>query len=111
MRKSTLLTIASFLLLVAVAPLALAGEHEGEKEKMEGEKTLQGCLSDGPADGWYVLAVPKDDGTKEVSVEGDDSFEGHLGHEVKLTGKWVKKDDGKKYFQASGMEHISTNCP
>lgn len=108
MKKLTLTASATLLLLLTVTPMALAGEHEGD---MKGEKTIQGCLSDGPADGWYVLAVPKDDGTKDVSVEGDDSFEAHIGHEVKLTGEWMTKDDGTKYFHASGMEHVSTNCP
>jgi hypothetical protein len=109
MKKSVWLIVASCLLLVAVASIAQAGE-KSDKEKMEGEKTIQGCLSDGPADGWYVLTKKKDEGTKEIRVEGDDSFEAHIGHEVKLTGEWKKGEDGSKHFHAGGMEHVSTDC-
>lgn len=104
--------LASLTLVLAavafLAPAVEAGEgHEGEK--MKGEKTIQGCLADGDMDGWYVLTVIKEDKNKAVKVEGDDSFEAHIGHEVELTGTWVKEGDSK-HFAAAGMKHLAATC-
>lgn len=112
MKKLGFLICALPLLIAAAAPAAYAGE-KGEKKK--GDKhhkgTIQGCLSDGASDGWYVLTKQKQDKTKEIQVEGDASFDAHIGHEVKLTGKWKKGDDDSKYFKATDMEHIAATCP
>jgi hypothetical protein len=104
-RIASALTAAT--LLLAFLP---AGAHAGDKGHEGEPTTIRGCLADGEADGWYVLTVKKDDGSKQVTVAGDESFEGHIGHEVELTGTWVKDEEGDKHFAATAMQHIAATC-
>jgi hypothetical protein len=95
--------------ITLIAAAALAAPAVANDEKMEGPHELQGCLADGPADGWYVLTVQKDDAAKEVRVQGDASFEDHVGHQVEVTGTW-EEDDGGKYLAATALEHVAATC-
>ena len=107
MKRIGWLICALSVVFVAFAPTAQAG-GEG-KEKKEGPQTIQGCLSDGEGEGWYVLTKKKGDETKEIQVKGNDSFEAHVGHEVKLTGTW-EEAEGEKHFNATAMEHVAASC-
>jgi hypothetical protein len=101
-------TLAAALALVILA--LAAPVRAGDGEQADGPTTIRGCLADGAADGWYVLTKKKGDETKEIQVEGDDSFEAHVGHEVELTGTWEEGESGK-YFAATAMKHIAATCP
>ena len=106
MKSSACWLAALSLLLLCVAPAA----HAGEGKKHDGPKTIQGCLAAGEGENWYVLTKKKDDGrTKEIKVQGDDSFAAHVGHEVKLMGSYVEVD-GDKHFHATAMEHVAATC-
>ena len=107
MKKLTMLICGVALVTLGLTPV-YAGEKSGEKK--EGAKAMEGCLADGASDGWYVLTKKKDDGTtKDVKVQGDDSFEAHIGHQVELTGEWKGEGD-EKYFHATGMKHLAASC-
>ena len=106
MRTTRSLIASLALVLLFAAGAALTGATGAAAADAT---TLQGCLADGPADGWYVLQVKSGEKTEEVRVEGNASFEAHLGHEVKLTGTWVETD-GRKHFRATAMQHIAATC-
>jgi ribosome maturation factor RimP len=104
--KNAACWVALSVLLLCLAPAANAGEGR----KHDGEKTIQGCLAAGEGENWYVLTKKKDDGTtKEIKVQGNDSFAAHVGHEVKLTGSYVEGDGGK-HFAATAMQHVAATC-
>lgn len=101
--KKLIFLICASCLFSATAMTAVAGEgHE--------KTTIQGCLGEVEGDDWFVLTKKSKDRTKRVAVMGDDTFSPHVGHEVKLTGEWKKGAESKKYFAASGMEHVAASC-
>jgi hypothetical protein len=106
MKRASWLVGGLSLGLLVLTPAAQA-DHKGDESSGEA-KTIQGCLGDGPADGWYVLTVKKGEEKEQVKVRGNASFEGHIGHEVKLTGSWV--EEGGKHFNATAMQHVAGSC-
>jgi hypothetical protein len=99
-RLAGLLAVA---LLVALAPVASVLAADDRDKKME--TTLMGQLSQDSAGG-YVL-VEQESG-EQIRLEGSDELADHVGHQVKVTGKWSDADtEGQKVFQVKKLEHIS----
>lgn len=88
------------------------------------EVTLVGCLNAPNEQGAYTLINHRyKDG---VLVGGNDELPKHVGHEVKLTGKWASPDEigeshkmppeGKqlrskmKHFKVDSIQHVSDMC-
>lgn len=125
--KKFILTIGCLLI---AGSLAFANEAPKNSDK-NSDKTLTGCLSGPNSEGAYVLKT--DQGTS-VEVGGDTSLKEHVGHEVKLTGKYAKsgssigeneaaeskepgtksdmadKDKNEKHFKVSKIDHVSDSC-
>jgi len=87
-----------------------------------GAATITGCLKGPNAEGVYELTNTKEKG--EIEVGGSSKLADHVGHTVKLTGKWVKsgaeigetgaaeKEDESKerHFKVSSLKHIAAGC-
>jgi hypothetical protein len=87
-----------------------------------GAATITGCLKGPNAEGVYELTNTKEKG--EIEVGGSSELASHVGHTVKLTGKWVKsgteigekeaagKEDESKerHFKVSSLKHIAAGC-
>jgi hypothetical protein len=110
------LTVLAALLSLAVVPaFGKSGAH-----------TITGCLSGPNQEGAYELTTK----SGQVEVTGASGLKGdlksHVGHEVKLTGTYIKsptassateKTDaktgttsGERYFKATSIHHVSDTC-
>lgn len=83
---------------LAFIALGSAGILLAEEAK---ELSLSGTLSE-TEDGGYVL-VEQESG-EGISVRGPDELADHVGSEVKVTGQWVKDDEGVEYFWVKAIE-------
>jgi hypothetical protein len=95
-----------------------------------GATTLTGCLKGANSEGVYELTNSNQKG--DIEVGGSSTLAKHVGHTVKLTGKWVesgaeigekaettkqeKEESGKeekeneRHFKVSSVQHISAGC-
>ena len=117
------LVIAAFLALVATSVVAQ------ESSTTKKETTVKGCLSGPNTEGAYVLKTAKG---HAFEVGGNDQLKSHVGHEVKLTGTWVKSGSqigenesaeknekseasehrgvAERHFKVSDIQHIADTC-
>ncbi len=83
MRRSVLLAA----LVVGIAPALLAAtDNQATKPVKPATATITGCLSGPNDEGVFELKTT----TTTVEVGGFADLKDHVGHEVKLTGTWVK---------------------
>lgn len=123
MSRTIGLVIAAFLALVATS---VAQESSSTTKK---ETTVKGCLSGPNTEGAYVLKTAKG---HAFEVGGNDQLKSHVGHEVKLTGTWVKSGSAigenesaekneksesaehhgvaERHFKVSDIQHIADSC-
>ncbi len=91
-------------------------------------KTLTGCLNGPNAENAYVLTNASYKKGVEVGMPNSDDLSKHVGHKVKLTGKWVssgneigenekmeksagpKEKTGHKHFEVSKVDHLADSC-
>jgi hypothetical protein len=90
----------AIVIALAVVALGSAGVLFAEDAK---ELSLSGALS-ATEDGSYVL-VERESGER-ISVRGPDELADHVGSEVKVTGQWIKDDEGQEYFWVKAIEQI-----
>jgi len=93
---------------VAVAVFAQAQDGNNQRDRLNNESAITGCLTKG-ASGGYMIADEKT-GVK-TSVSGSADLEKHsANHKVTLTG--VAKTDaaGKPVFEVSKLTHVSDSC-
>ena len=110
-------------LLAIIAAIALSFGHARGA-------TLTGCLQAVNSEGVYELTNSKAKG--DIEVGGNPTLANHVGHTVKLTGKWVKsgaeigekaengKDENEeageagkeneRHFKVRSVEHIAVGC-
>lgn len=122
--RTIALVIAAFLVLVATSVVAQESSSHAKKES-----TVRGCLSGPNAEGAYILKTAKG---HAFEVGGDDQLKSHVGHEVKLTGTWVKSGSeigenesaekneksesaehhgvAERHFKVSNIQHIADSC-
>ena len=90
------------------------------------EATLTGCLNGPNAENAYVLTTAKNKKGVEVGMPGSDELSKHVGHKVKLTGKWAKSGEEigenekmereakekhpEKHFQVTKIDHLADSC-
>ncbi len=123
MSRAIALVIAGFLVLVATSLVAQ------ESSTAKKETTVKGCLSGPNTEGAYMLKTAKG---HAFEVGGNDQLKSHVGHEVKLTGTWVKSGSeigenesaeknekseasehhgvAERHFKVSDIQHISDSC-
>lgn len=125
MRMSRVITlaIAAFLALVVTSAVAQ------ESSTADKQSTVKGCLSGPNNEGAYVLKTAKG---HAFEVGGNDQLKSHVGHEVKLTGTWVKSGSqigenesaeknekseagehhgvAERHFKVSDIQHVSDTC-
>lgn len=122
-RKTIPLLVALFL---ALATTGLVAQETSTGKK---STTVKGCLSGPNSEGAYVLKTAKG---HAFEVGGNDELKSHVGHEVKLTGTWVKSGSeigenesaekneksesaehhgvAERHFKVSDIKHISDTC-
>ena len=122
--ESIALWVTVFLVL-ATASFAVAQESSTANK----QTTVKGCLSGPNAEGAYILKTAKGHG---VEVGGNEQLKAHVGHEVKLTGNWVKSGSeigenesaekneksesaehhgaAERHFKVSDIQHVSDTC-
>ncbi|HEX7962874.1 MAG TPA: hypothetical protein VF493_23390 [Terriglobales bacterium] len=61
-----------------------ASQNTGSSGKQKGEKTIKGCLAG--SSGNYILQ--EKGGKKTVNLQSSQDLSAHVGHEVKLHGRW-----------------------
>ncbi|MFQ5742454.1 MAG: hypothetical protein ACE5HV_02565 [Acidobacteriota bacterium] len=110
MRKLLILSSAVLVVGFGLTSLQVPGALAQEGEKAE--VTLTGCLSAGETEGYFVLTDEETDEETQVEAAKEVGIGNHLGHKVKLTGSWEKKEEGEeqRHFQVTKIEHISTSC-
>ena len=100
-----LLSIVAVILCLSFA--AFAQDAKPKKEKpADGPKTSQltGCLLSAGA-GFTVTNGRHRDG---VAVAGTSDLEKHVGHQVRMKGKWA---EDKKSYKAESVTMVSDTCP
>jgi len=124
MSRAIALLIAAFLVLVATSVVAQESSSTAKKES-----TVKGCLSGPNTEGAYILKTAKG---HAFEVGGNDQLKSHVGHEVKLTGTWVKSGSeigenesaekneksesaehhgvAERHFKVSDIQHIADSC-
>lgn len=124
MSRAIALLIAAFLALVATSVVAQESSSTAKKET-----TVKGCLSGPNTEGAYVLKTAKG---HAFEVGGNDQLKSHVGHEVKLTGTWVKSGSeigenesaeknekseasehhgvAERHFKVSDIQHVADTC-
>jgi hypothetical protein len=122
--RITTLVIAGFLVLATTS----VGAQEASSSNKQ--STVKGCLSGPNAEGAYVLKSAKG---HAFEVGGNDQLKSHVGHEVKLTGTWVKSGSAigeneaaeknekseagehhgvaERHFKVSDIQHVADSCP
>ena len=98
------------LLTVAVVSVSAYGQA-GEKSTA----TVTGCLHQ-EKDGDFDLYTS----SGEIELSGSGALKNHVGHEIKVTGKWVKEKEehekaeheegSERHMQVSKIEMVSTTC-
>ncbi len=76
---------------------AQTGEHAGMHDKSgKKEKSVMGCLQKSPTGGDTYVLQSKDQGNIQIEPFGrlKDEIGKHVGHEVRLIGKWEKTGEG-----------------
>jgi hypothetical protein len=95
-----------------------------------GATTLTGCLNGANSEGVYELTNSNQKG--DIEVGGNPTLAKHVGHTVKLTGRWVKsgteigekadtakqeqeeggkeEQENERHFKVSSVHHISAGC-
>lgn len=123
MSRAIALLIAAFLALVATSVVAQ------ESSTAKKETTVKGCLSGPNTEGAYVLKTAKG---HAFEVGGNDQLKSHVGHEVKLTGTWVKSGSeigenesaeknekseasehhgvAERHLKVSDIQHVADTC-
>jgi hypothetical protein len=119
--------VRATMVLTVVTAITLVAQ---EKKSGNTQTNVTGCLSGPTAEGSYVLKTAKGRG---FEVGGNDELKNHVGHEVKLTGSWVKSgaeigenESGEKnvekhetaehqgvaerHFKVSDIHHVSDTC-
>lgn len=124
MSRTIALVAAAFLVLVATSVVA----QESSSTATKGT-SVRGCLSGPNTEGAYVLKTAKG---HAFEVGGNDQLKSHVGHEVKLTGTWVKSGSqigenesaeknekseasehrgvAERHFKVSDIQHIADTC-
>lgn len=121
--------IAFLVTLLIVVTVTLNAAQESSTAGKQ--TTVSGCLSGPNSEGAYVLKTTKGHG---VEVGGNDQLKAHVGHEVKLTGNWVKSGSeigerenetaeaneksetaehhgvSERHFKVSDIQHVSDTC-
>lgn len=116
--------------VLLIAAFALAATTLVAQETTTGAKqtTVKGCLSGPNDEGAYVLKTAKG----RFEVGGNDQLKSHVGHEVKLTGNWVKsgseigenesaeknekseagehKGVAERHFKVTDIQHVADTC-
>ena len=122
--RAIALVAAAFLVLVAASVVAQESSSTAKKET-----TVKGCLSGPNTEGAYLLKTAKG---HAFEVGGNDQLKSHVGHEVKLTGNWVKSGSAigenesaeknekseasehrgvaERHFKVSDIQHIADSC-
>lgn len=123
MSRTIALVIATFLALVTTSVVAQ------ETSTANKQTTVKGCLSGPNTEGAYVLKTAKG---HAFEVGGNDQLKSHVGHEVKLTGTWVKSGSeigenesaekneksqagehhgvAERHFKVSDIQHVADSC-
>jgi hypothetical protein len=123
MSRTIVLAIAAFSTLLIATLVAQEGSTSNKPT------TITGCLSGPNDEGAYVFRTAQG---HAFEVGGNDQLKNHVGHEVKLTGNWVKsgadigeKETGEtsektesgthrrvseKHFKVSDIQHVSDSC-
>lgn len=124
MSRAIALVAAAFFLLVATSVVAQESSSMAKKET-----SVKGCLSGPNSEGAYILKTAKG---HAFEVGGNDQLKSHVGHEVKLTGNWVKSGSeigenesaekneksessehhgvAERHFKVSDIQHIADSC-
>ncbi len=124
MSRAIALVAAAFFVLVATSVVAQESSSMAKKES-----TVRGCLSGPNTEGAYILKTAKG---HAFEVGGNDQLKSHVGHEVKLTGTWVKSGSeigenesaekneksesaehhgvAERHFKVSNIQHIADSC-
>lgn len=124
MSRAIALVAAAFFLLVATSVVAQESSSMAKKET-----SVKGCLSGPNSEGAYILKTAKG---HAFEVGGNDQLKSHVGHEVKLTGTWVKSGSeigenesaeknekseaaehhgvAERHFKVSDIQHIADTC-
>ena len=105
MRMSRTITLVIATLLALAATSVVAQETSTANK----QTTVKGCLSGPNTEGAYVLKTAKG---HAFEVGGNDQLKSHVGHEVKLTGTWVKSgseigenESAEKNEKSEASEH------
>ena len=124
MSRAIALVAAAFFVLVATSVVAQESSSMAKKES-----SVKGCLSGPNTEGAYILKTAKG---HAFEVGGNDQLKSHVGHEVKLTGTWVKSGSeigenesaekneksesaehhgvAERHFKVSDIQHIADSC-
>lgn len=123
--RQTILLFVSLILVLATTIFVVAQETSASAKST----TVKGCLSGPNSEGAYVLKTAKG---HAFEVGGNDQLKSHVGHEVKLTGTWVKSGSeigenesaekneksesaehhgvAEHHFKVTDIQHISDTC-
>ena len=123
--KQRIPLLAALFLVLATTTFLVAQDTSTSNKA----NTVKGCLSGPNSEGAYVLKTAKGHG---FEVGGNDQLKAHVGHEVKLTGTWVKSGSeigenesaekneksesgehhgvAERHFKVSDIQHISDTC-
>src|SRR5206468_2552778 len=104
--KKTLFCLAATCLF-AVGSLAQTSasteqKSTGTKETAAKERTLTGCVEASNEPNEYML---KTHGTKKVELITTEDLKPHVGHTVKVSGKWSSEAQEKKEMGGEKGEH------
>jgi hypothetical protein len=116
--------LVAFLILVTTTFVVAQESSTANKQS-----TVKGCLSGPNSEGAYVLKTAKG---RAFEVGGNDQLKSHVGHEVKLTGNWVKSGSeigenesaeknekseagehhgvAERHFKVADIQHVSETC-
>ena len=105
---------------------ATTTEKQSTSKKAQGaKKTLTGCIEAGSEANEYVL---KTGSKKTIELISSEDLKAHVGHTVKVTGKWSsetsemkvmgggteqaqhKEAAGERHFKADKVEMVSDTC-
>ncbi len=103
------------ILIAPIAAIALTVGHAGAA-------TITGCLKGPNSEGVYELTNTNQ--KHEIEVGGSPDLAEHVGHTVKLTGKWVKsgadigekeeagkeEEKNERHFKVGSVKHIAAGC-
>ena len=124
MKISHRIPLLGAFLILATTTFVVAQESSTANK----QTTVKGCLSGPNSEGAYVLKTAKG---RAFEVGGNDQLKSHVGHEVKLTGNWVKSGSeigeneseknekseagehhgvAERHFKVAGIQHVSDTC-